>query len=661
MQPITYNIKLDVMATPSIPRIEFTKGDLGGSLISFSVFNNNKPLPLTGKTITITIKKPDNVNVVYDIPESNIHDDNVVDFYPDLNGLNVPGTIIFTFEIYDGLKRITSKRMQYVVVDSLNVDDDVASFKDYPILTRLISDVQQFDYERQTEFDGIKATYEQATKENTVIELTEARKGEVNLKAKIDKIDSSLVGVSASLNDMTNLKATKTEVEVERQRINQLQTIPTGSTTSDAALNDIKIGADGMVYDSPGDAVRGQVNNLNERTIYSSTATTKYIGDATKDPSYPFDCTSSGYIVAFNQGQAVKNIKAVSQLVYANTKFNVFLIDTVAMTYQKIGELINNNSQSTIIRLEFATPFDISETQLIGLANTESSKQVQILYNSSITDGNMVRFTASNGVLSDRRDLPQFSLWLQIEYADYVYTYINEALQEVNKTITNPLKNKNIAFLGDSFTANPDRYINKLIELSGLNAVNYGVGGTRMVKASPLDTTQNFEARYPSMSNDVDMVVVFGGTNDFGYGDYEYGTFTDGANPNKYTFYAGLHRLFSGIYNKYLGKPVLIITPCHRSNTLTTYPEYTVGADGTLTPVTSAIGIPLKKYVDAIKEVAQFYSFHVADAYSESGFNPIDNNNYMADGLHPSTLGAERLAKWMLPYIERSYMDIIGQ
>ena len=81
---------------------------------------------------------------------------------------------------------------------------------------------------------------------------------------------SALVAILADANqfrtDIDRLsieKADKTLVEVERQRINNLIKLPTGATTNDARLEDIAIGADGRIYDSPGDAVRGQVRNLN--------------------------------------------------------------------------------------------------------------------------------------------------------------------------------------------------------------------------------------------------------------------------------------------------------------------------------------------------------------------------------------------------------------
>ena len=56
----------------------------------------------------------------------------------------------------------------------------------------------------------------------------------------------------------------KAEVDVERQRINNLAKLQEGSTTGDAELADIRVGADGKNYENAGDAVRGQVTALKE-------------------------------------------------------------------------------------------------------------------------------------------------------------------------------------------------------------------------------------------------------------------------------------------------------------------------------------------------------------------------------------------------------------
>ncbi len=65
-----------------------------------------------------------------------------------------------------------------------------------------------------------------------------------------------------TLGDNTERAERKAEIEVERQRINNLAKLPEGSTTGDAELKDMRVGADGKTYETAGAAVREQIGSL---------------------------------------------------------------------------------------------------------------------------------------------------------------------------------------------------------------------------------------------------------------------------------------------------------------------------------------------------------------------------------------------------------------
>ena len=101
------------------------------------------------------------------------------------------------------------------------------------------------------------------------------------------------------------------------------------------------------------------------------------------------------------------------------------------------------------------------------------------------------------------------------------------------------LKNKTISFLGDSITEGcgassvEKRFDEVLMEMAELADVNnYGIGGTRIARQQKInpDTVVWDENSYCERFDKVeeaDIIVVFGGTNDYGHGDAPFGTFDD--------------------------------------------------------------------------------------------------------------------------------------
>lgn len=217
------------------------------------------------------------------------------------------------------------------------------------------------------------------------------------------------------------------------------------------------------------------------------------------------------------------------------------------------------------------------------------------------------------------------------------------------------LKNLKINFLGDSITEGAGAssinkcYVNLIAENYGAICRNYGVGGTRIAiqkKSSECPQyDRNFVTRVDEMEQDADVVVIFGGTNDYGHGDAPLGDFSDTCND---TFYGALHNLYTSVINKYPDSLIIVLTPLHREG------EQNPCGEGGRKPGPVA---PLKVYCDIIRDVAQYYSLPVIDLYSTSGIQPnipIIKQKYTVDGLHPNDVGHAKIAKIIAKFIYNS-------
>lgn len=201
------------------------------------------------------------------------------------------------------------------------------------------------------------------------------------------------------------------------------------------------------------------------------------------------------------------------------------------------------------------------------------------------------------------------------------------------------LKGLKALFLGDSITeghgaSSQDKVWWRVLgDRAGMETVGYGVGGTRIARQTqPSECArwdEDFNARAERMDRQADIVCVFGGTNDFGHGSAPIGTPSD---TDVYTFYGALNHLYTYLQTTYPDAFIFVMTPLHRTN-----------EDDLHQPDM----LPLRSYVDIIREMAEKYSLPVLDLWAESGINPnnpVMKERFMPDGLHPNDAGYARLA-----------------
>lgn len=209
------------------------------------------------------------------------------------------------------------------------------------------------------------------------------------------------------------------------------------------------------------------------------------------------------------------------------------------------------------------------------------------------------------------------------------------------------IKGKTILCLGDSITAS-SWYLECLRNLSSANkVVNYGVGGTTIAKRKkPLGNFYDYDfiMRAKEMQDTADLIIVFGGTNDYGHGDVPIGSIDDDTHD---TFSGNIKILIKTIKEKYPATPIVFITPLHRVDDENPYGEngakpYAMGT--------------LKDYVDMIKAVAEKEGTHILDFYNDSDFS-LQNEQFRSfisvDGLHPNEEGHKVIANKIYQFVKK--------
>lgn len=220
------------------------------------------------------------------------------------------------------------------------------------------------------------------------------------------------------------------------------------------------------------------------------------------------------------------------------------------------------------------------------------------------------------------------------------------------------IKGFKVNFLGDSITEGSgvenqeNRYDNRIFKMCELSAANrYAISGSRLAhQIHPSEKPRYdlcFCGRAYDMDETADMVIVFGGVNDFIHGDAPFGEIGD---ITPATFCGGVYFLMNYLRETYREKPIIFMTPARM------FLRHEVSD---LIPSTHAKkiveGKPLIDYVEAILETAKQFGIHTLNLYKDLGIdphNPEDFEAYTADGLHFNDKGHEKLAALLKNFIE---------
>ena len=238
----------------------------------------------------------------------------------------------------------------------------------------------------------------------------------------------------------------------------------------------------------------------------------------------------------------------------------------------------------------------------------------------------------------------KFLGWVSVNTKQYDFGIYGSDVDKVMQ----PWSYKSITCLGDSITAGDggegkqiDSYVPRLRKWVGNASLNnYGRNGSKITRIDG-DNGSSFVDRCTTIAGQ-DVVTIFGGINDFQW-NTPLGTMADGPDKTN-TFYGALKKVIITLSTNNPKAKLMLITPMKT----TKFQYHTFDENGKL--MENGNGNTQLDFVNAIKDVGDYYSIPVLDMYRCSNYSPylgsqLGHDNYTVDGLHPTEHGYERIAQ----------------
>ena len=474
-------------------------------------------------------------------------------------------------------------------------------------------------------------------------------------------------------------KAASDAIAVERARIDNLTKLGEGSTTGDAELQDIRIGADGKTYETAGDAVREQVGALKEDLVDFDNE------KINKEFLYEIDgsneqLSSTKIMDVSGNGEIAK---VVADSVYRDNLIPIHDIkgNTVnGLTYSTVDGIVSvSGTASTFTLIDLGVNLAMMDgiegigykififdgtmpsgvSIVLGIAINGYNKTITSTEQEKASKG-LVTFNGKNiGVAVNNGTAVDFKFGVTVVPVNTIPSkflkgrkYIGELLDElicvsnmwafgdnVSKIFLNTvcrfkknnLYGKSLFVAGDSvaygYGSNNISFGEIIAKNNNMRLTKVAISGTTFAKRDGL--TNSILEQVESIDREYDYIIVEGGFNDYFQRDngVSIGTMPKNMNSGRddKTTYGALDSICLWLKQNYPASKILFVVP-HKIMT-----------------ITGVIDSEFYPYLQAIRDVCEKYSIRYADIALKGGCTPFyqsfRDKYFSGDGIHPNLDG----------------------
>lgn len=436
---------------------------------------------------------------------------------------------------------------------------------------------------------------------------------------QITDSDEELYSFKSLENALKN-KVDNTDAEALGKRIDNI-VANANSTEGNSELVDVRVGADGIVYTSAGEAVREQGRRLENPTVNPGSfglPVLAFVKDIGRTDNY--------YI---SEDGTIHNNGSYS--------------------YSDFIPVQGGQKYWLRYAYQISGAFYDSDKEFLGTLEHEGSGIVE---NEVFTTPNAARYIRINsndqhlskqcvGIGSTPLTDAEIESCAKKAYVPYVVNskWIGKQFITLGDSIT--WQDGKEYEAGDEAGKVATGYQAYMAALCGFASYkNYGVSGRPVANGTANGDGTNTTAKTVDYSS-FDLCVIAGGTNDFKLNVPlgEMGAIGD-TSFDTTTFIGAYREMVEYILTEKPTLRICLFTPLQRAN------------GGYDVNTTNTAGYKLIDYVNAVKAIGEMYGIPVCDMYANSGFTKLTLSTFTRDGLHPNEAGYERMGDYASRFVD---------